>query len=167
VRRAERRGATTLPDIRNSRSPAYAEFSERARVYAPHTTEDAIALGEENSKQTRVEPAFTWLRDNAEPDWPTRVVELVDGLKVELRPGPLVRLDFEKERPISPSPARLAWMIRNAERLTPRAGVRWREYKRRVTDNPRTQETLVKLDDEDAHGIDRLLRVADQKAQRP
>jgi hypothetical protein len=132
VRRAERRGATTLPDIRNSRSPAYAEFSERARVYAPH-----------------------------------RVVELVDGLKVELRPGPLVRLDFEKERPISPSPARLAWMIRNAERLTPRAGVRWREYKRRVTDNPRTQETLVKLDDEDAHGIDRLLRVADQKAQRP
>jgi hypothetical protein len=114
---------------------------------------------DENSKRTRVEPVFGWLRDNARPDWPERLVRLADGLQVVIQPGPFVRIELEKERRVSPSPARLAWMIRNAHRLTPREGRQWREYQRRVISNPRKQEALDKLDQGESRGLDPRLRL--------
>jgi hypothetical protein len=48
-------------------------------------------------------------------------------------------------------------MVRNAERLAPRESARWREYRRRVIENPRKAEALEKLDRGVTRGIDRLL----------
>src|SRR5215216_5967708 len=90
---------------------------------------------DENSKRTRVEPVFGWLRDNGGDEWPAKFLGLVDGCSVTTDPGPLVRLDFEREVRVAPSAERLAWLIRNADRLTPRDGRRWREYRRRLIEN--------------------------------
>jgi hypothetical protein len=112
---------------------------------------------DENSKRTRVVPVFTWLRDNGGADWPTRFLELVDGLAAPIKPGAVVSLEFERERRIPPSTDRLAWMIRNADRLAPRDGAKWREYRRRVMENPRRSEGLEKVDRRETQGLDRLL----------
>jgi hypothetical protein len=48
-------------------------------------------------------------------------------------------------------------MIRNADRLAPREGRKWREYRRRVIENPRRAEALDRLDRDETNGIDRLL----------
>ena len=112
---------------------------------------------DENSKRTRVEPVFRWLEANGGSRWPQRFVDLADGLGVSVQPGRLHRLDFEHERHFSPSPRRLAWMIRNADRLASRDGREWREYRRRVADNPGKAAALEKLDRGEIKGIDRLL----------
>lgn len=114
---------------------------------------------DENSRRTRVKPTFTWLKEHAGPDWPARFIQLVDGLGVRLDPGRVLLggIHFEPERRVPPSPRRLAWLIRNAERLTPRDGRRWREYGPRVINNPSRADALAKLDTGDSHGIDRRL----------
>jgi hypothetical protein len=117
-----------------------------------------VAALHENSKRTRVEPIFRWLRDNGGDNWPARFLDLADGIQVE-GPGRLVSVAFEKERRIPPSPDRLAWMIENAERLAPLHGRRWREYRRRVMENPRRDEALAKLRSGVTQGIDRRLKL--------
>jgi hypothetical protein len=74
----------------------------------------------ENSRRTRVKPTFTWLKEEAGTDWPTRVVQLAEGLAVRIDRRRLISdgLHFEPERLVSPSTTRLAWLIRNVERLT-------------------------------------------------
>lgn len=81
---------------------------------------------DENSKRTRVEPVFKWLRDHAGRHWPARFVELAHGLADPPGVGKLVHLEFLTERRVPPSPQRLAWMVENVERLAPRDGRRWR-----------------------------------------
>jgi hypothetical protein len=112
---------------------------------------------EENSRRTRVMPTFTWLKAEAGTDWPTRFVEMADGLAARIEPGRLIPdgIHFEPERRIPPLPRRLAWLIRNVERLTPRDGRNWRQYDRRVTKNSGRTAALAKLDADDSHGIDR------------
>jgi hypothetical protein len=114
---------------------------------------------DENSRRTRVKPTFTWLKEQAGGDWPARFLQLVDGLGVRINPGRVVPdgLYFEPERRVAPSPRRLAWLIRNVERLTPRDGRNWRQYDRRFIKNPGRAEALAKLDAGDSHGIDRQL----------
>jgi len=114
---------------------------------------------DENSRRTRVKPTFSWLKDHAQHDWPARLLKLVDGLGVRAEPGGIIPdgLHFEPERRVSPSPRRLAWLVRNAERLSPRDGRNWRQYQRRVIKHPGRADALVKLDADDSHGIDRRL----------
>src|SRR5262245_44882028 len=94
---------------------------------------------DENSRRTRVRPIFTWLKEQAGEDWPARFIRLVDDLEVRIDPGRLVAggLYFEPEHRVAPSPRRLAWLIRNAERLTPRDGRNWSQYGPRILKNPR------------------------------
>jgi hypothetical protein len=68
-----------------------------------------------NSKRSRVEPIFGWLRDHGGRTWPQVFLGLVDGLDISPDAGELESLSFEKEVQVSASPERLAWMIENAE----------------------------------------------------
>lgn len=52
---------------------------------------------------------------------------------------------------------RLAWMIRNAHRLTPQDGRRWREYATRVINNPAKQKALALLDGGTSEGVPKPL----------
>jgi hypothetical protein len=114
---------------------------------------------DENSRRTRVKPTFAWLKENGGEDWPARVLQLVDGLGVRIDPGSVLPngIHFEPERRVPASPRRLAWLIRNAERLTPRAGRRWREYDRRVMKNAGRKAALAKLEAGNSRGISRRL----------
>jgi hypothetical protein len=118
-----------------------------------------VADLDENSRRTRVGPTFTWLERHEGVDWPARFLQLVNGLGVAINPGRLIAkgLHFEPERRVSPSTRRLAWLIRNAERLTPRDGRAWRQYDRRVVRNPDRGKALAQLDAGNSHGIDRKL----------
>jgi hypothetical protein len=144
-----------------SRSPARRgavarriHLGRRDAVVVPSAVSSVI---DQNSKRTRVEPFFSWLRDNGGLEWPARFLKRVDGIAVALTPGQIVSLDFESERRVAPSARRLAWMIRNTERLAPRDGRRWREYQHRIIDNPRQAEALDLLDRGVTRGIDRHL----------
>jgi len=65
--------------------------------------------------------------------------------------------NLKKSIAFHPRRGRLAWMIRNAKRLAPRDGAKWREYRRRIIENPRREDALQRLDDGMSNGIDRLL----------
>src|SRR5438105_2898726 len=39
---------------------------------------DSLAQ-DQNSKRTRIEPVFGWLKENGGPDWPTVLLEIADG----------------------------------------------------------------------------------------
>jgi hypothetical protein len=119
-------------------------------------TSDSTSL-DENSKRTRIEPFFSWLRDNGATHWPQTFLARVEGLAVAIEIGQLVRIAFDVEQRRPASPARLAWMIINAERLAPRDGRRWREYRSRVTENPRRDQALTMLREGRREGIDRRL----------
>ena len=112
-----------------------------------------------NSKRTRVEPVFSWLREHGGGGWPERFLQLTEGLSEMRSPGRLCRIDFEAEHRVAPSARRLAWMIRNVELLAPRDGKKWREYRRRIIDNPRKAEALEKLDRGITRGLDPLLKL--------
>lgn len=114
---------------------------------------------DENSKRTRVEPVFTWLRDHGGAEWPERFVELAAGIADPPAIGKLVKVEFESERRVPPSPERLAWMIENVDRLAPRDGRQWRQYRTRVTDNPAKEAALAKLKQGQTEGIDRRLQL--------
>lgn len=112
-----------------------------------------------NSKRTRVEPVFGWLTEHGGHEWPARLLTLADGLQVARDPGGLVApAEYTRERQVPPSPRRLAWMIRNAERLAPRDGSRIDQYRRRVIENPGRATALESLDrGEPGRSIDRKL----------
>ena len=102
-----------------------------------------MIVSAENSKVTRVEPVFGWLRDNGGDQWPAQVLSLVDGLEIPLDPGVHVRTECVEEVKVPSSARRLAWMIRNADRLTPRDGRHYDDYRKRVIENARRQEGLA------------------------
>ena len=108
---------------------------------------------DQNSRRTRIQPVFGWLSEDGGEHWPERMLSLVDGLDVSPAPGRLVQLDCVDERRVPPSARRLAWMIRNAQRLTPRDGRRWRDYGERVIENPKKAEALENLDRGETRGL--------------
>jgi len=115
---------------------------------------------DENSKRTRVEPVFRWLRDHGGADWPAHLLGLVKDFRTRPpEPGRALDVTYETERKAGPSARRLAWMIENVDRLAPSDGRRWREYQRRVTDNPRREEGLEKLRAGVTRGVDPLLKL--------
>ena len=97
-----------------------------------------------NSKRTRVEPVFRWLRDHGPADWPRTLVETAHGLAVAIDPGPVVAVAFES--PFRAHPERLAWMVRNAERLLPRDVEAWRALQTRVVEHPERAAALDQLE---------------------
>jgi hypothetical protein len=106
-----------------------------------------------NSKQSRVEPVFCWLRDHGGPDWPGALLQLTEGLVSVPHPGGCEEVLCTREWSVGASPQRLAWMIRNAERLIPRDGREWRTLRERVTGHPQQDAALQRLDLGAANGI--------------
>jgi hypothetical protein len=105
-----------------------------------------IAREDQNSARTRVTPTFTWLRDHGDEDWAMTLLRLADGITVPSNVGRILSLEVGEERKVPPSPARLAWMIRNVHRLAPADGRQWQEYGSRVIENPARDEALRRLD---------------------
>jgi hypothetical protein len=118
-----------------------------------------VSDADQHSGRTRVTPVFTWLREHGGPDWVTELLRLADGIIVTGSVGDVLSLCVGEEREIPASPQRLAWMIRNAHRLAPTDGRLWREYRRRVIDNPDKDEALRKLDAGDASGLPKELKL--------
>lgn len=112
---------------------------------------------DQHSGRTCVTPTFTWLRDHGGPDWVTEFLHIANGITAPTSAGSLVALHVGEEREVPASPARQAWMIRNAHRLAPIDGRRWREYQIRVIDNPKKDAALAKLDAGVTKGISRKL----------
>ncbi len=119
----------------------------------------ASAGVDQHSGRTRVTPVFTWLQAHGGSDWVTELLRLADGIHVADSVGNVTSLCVGKEREIEPSPARLGWMIRNVHRLAPTDGRLWREYRRRVIDNPDRDEALRTLDAGNAKGLSKNLKL--------
>jgi hypothetical protein len=115
------------------------------------------AQSDENSKRTRVKPIFHWLKQNGGDMWPTRLLQLTEGLRISSSPGRVVSVNFEKEITVPASPQRLAWMIENVSRLVPRDARRWRELRHHVLDNSERDDALRRLKQGEVKGIPRLL----------
>lgn len=123
-------------------------------------TTSGIGFAEdEHSGRTRVTPVFTWLSEHGGSRWVTELLRLADGIHSSDTVGEVIKLSVGKEREIPPSPERLAWMIRNAHRLAPHDGRLWREYRRRVIDNPEKDDALRRLDAGDSKGVPAELRL--------
>ena len=112
---------------------------------------------DEHSGRTRVTPVFTWLREHGGSGWVMELLRLADGIQVPNSVGEVISLSVDPEREVLPSPQRLAWMIRNAHRLAPQDGRLWKEYQRRVIDNPGRDEALRRLDAGDPKGLSKEL----------
>jgi hypothetical protein len=123
------------------------------------TTSMTASTVDEHSGRTRVTPVFTWLHEHGGSGWATELLRLADGIQIASSVGEAISLCVDTEREVEPSPARLAWMIRNAERLAPADGRLWREYRRRVIDNPGRDDALRTLDAGDAKGVSKTLRL--------
>jgi hypothetical protein len=113
---------------------------------------------DKNSKRTRIEPIFSWLEQNGGLDWPTDLLKLADGIAVESNVGKSLAVRCREEKGVAPSPARLAWMIRNAHRLSPIDGRKYQIYDR-VFSHAQRDSALLQLDAGDATGISRELRL--------
>ena len=118
-----------------------------------------VAVVDQHSGRTRVSPVFTWLHEHGGSDWVMELLRLADGIQVGSDVGETITVCVGTEREVEPSPARLAWMIRNAERLAPVDGRLWREYRRRVIDNPSREDALRTLDAGDTKGVSKALRL--------
>ncbi|HNY41155.1 MAG TPA: hypothetical protein PKJ41_12200 [Bryobacteraceae bacterium] len=108
---------------------------------------------DQHSGRSRVTPTFRWLRDHGGAQWVAELLNLADGISAPAKTGRLVSLEVGEEREVPASAARLAWMIRNAHKLAPLDGRKWRRYLDSVILNPRRDETLQKLDAGITHGI--------------
>lgn len=117
-----------------------------------------VARRDLNSKRSRIDPVFGWLKSNGEADWAARLLSLADGLRIDASSaGKVLSVRFEPELEVSPSPKRLAWLIRNAERLAPQDGKRWRDYWTRIIENPKRASALGRLDRGVSKGIPKEL----------
>ena len=99
-----------------------------------------------NSKVSRVQPVFGWLKNRKTRDWPQRLVELAEGLNHKPQCGAVIRVAFDPEEKVPPTAERLAWMIRNVERIVPQDGKLWREPLRRMANQEKTASALALLD---------------------
>jgi hypothetical protein len=123
------------------------------------TTSGTGSPDDEHSGRTRVTPVFTWLRDHGGSSWVTELLNLAAGIRIANSVGEVVSLSVDEEREVPPSPERLAWMIRNAHRLAPHDGRLWKEYQRRVIDNPEKDGALRRLDAGDRKGLPKDLKL--------
>jgi len=114
---------------------------------------------DQHSGRTRVSPVFKWLSEHGGTGWMTELLRLADGIELSDGVGEVISLWVWKERTVAPSAGRLAWMIRNAHKLAPVDGRQWREYRRRVIDNPKKEEALRKLDAGDLKRIPAKLKL--------
>lgn len=87
-------------------------------------------MADENSKRSRVDPVFGWLKAHRKPDWPLRLLRLADGLQVELDPGRATSVTFETA--VLASQERLDWLVENVSRLG-HGGELLKEVRRRST----------------------------------
>ncbi len=110
-----------------------------------------------NSKITRVQPVFGWLKANGGQGWPATLVQLANGVAPLSTCGPVISVDLDHEFELSATPARLAWMIRNVDRLAPQDGRQWRILRKRVADRKAVQNALALLDAGVVHGVPRSL----------
>jgi hypothetical protein len=110
-----------------------------------------------NSKITRVQPVFSWLRENGGTNWPDRFIGLAAGLTVTIKPGELRSMDLDQERQVAASPQRLAWMIRNADSLAPSDGRKWEQLRERASDPQEIQAALERLEQEKSRGLGKLI----------
>jgi hypothetical protein len=84
---------------------------------------------DENSRRTRVEPVFGWFHQHSPPGWPERLLQLAEGLGIEIHPGEVKRVFFEVGVPASQS--RLDWLLENTDGLG-HTGTRLDELTRRL-----------------------------------
>lgn len=110
-----------------------------------------------NSKVSRVQPVFGWLRQLGGADWPYRLVSESSGLAVRPLCGRVEQVHLDPEYAAPPTTARLAWMIRNISRLVPQDGKVWRQPYDRVSDADQTAKALKLLDAGEHKGIPREL----------
>ena len=103
--------------------------------------------GSTNSRESRVIPTFSWLEAYGGVDWPQRLVDLAEGLEARPHCGQLVGLEFINERQVPPSNERLTWMLRNADRLTPTDGRRWRELASRIGNRAAVEAAISALEE--------------------
>jgi hypothetical protein len=83
------------------------------------------------------------LRENGGAPWPARLGEIAHGAAPLERCGPILQIDLEEERKVSATPTRLAWMLKNADKLAPSDGRLWNELRRRVGDRNRVERALA------------------------
>jgi hypothetical protein len=112
-----------------------------------------MVISSTNSRISRVQPVFSWLKANGGDEWPARLVQLAIGGAQVPACGSVSRVDLDPEAEVSPTPARLAWMIRNVNRLAPRDGRQWKSLRQRVTDSKAVQKALELLDAGSVRGV--------------
>jgi hypothetical protein len=110
-----------------------------------------------NSRETRVQPVFKWLAENEGEAWPARLLQLASGIIKVPTCGPVCRVHLEPEMEVSPTPARLSWMIRNVDSLTPQDGRRWKTLHQRLEDRDAVRSALALLDAGKIQGLQRAL----------
>jgi hypothetical protein len=99
-----------------------------------------------NSKRTRIEPIFRWLTEHGDPDWADKLLRAAEGFVDLQTPGKVRECHCDKEITVSPSPQRLAWMIRNADRLAPVDGRLWQNCTKRIRECADVDKVLTTLD---------------------
>jgi hypothetical protein len=110
------------------------------------TREQVVTERDTNSKNSRVQPVFRWLQEHVGTSWPDRLVAIAHGVKE--RPdhcGAIVKIHLDPEYKVHPTFTRLAWMLENTEKLAPRDGRRWREFRDRVADRIEIDKALSTL----------------------
>jgi hypothetical protein len=98
-----------------------------------------------NSKISRVQPIFKWLRAHG-GSWPARLVKMADGVAALDFCGLVVAMWLDPERKVCATPARLRWMIENVDALAPQDGRKWEEPGKRLADGAK-QKALALLRD--------------------
>lgn len=79
---------------------------------------------------------------------------MAQGIAAPPTCGPVSKCSLEIEVKVPASADRLAWMIRNVERLAPQDGKMLQDLRKRVTDDPQaTEQALASLDSGNRRGI--------------
>ena len=69
---------------------------------------------------------------------------MADGV-ADIECGPILKIHLEQEREVPATAPRLAWMLKNADRLVPSDGKLWRQLRQRVADRVRVEKALASL----------------------
>src|SRR6516165_2380655 len=102
-------------------------------------------VGLTNSRATRVLPIFGWLKTNGGDSWPRRLLTMADGVADISECGSILSIDLELEREVPATASRLAWMLKNVDRLVHSDGRLWGALRQRVADRVRVEEALASL----------------------
>lgn len=111
-----------------------------------------------NSRDTRVQPVFQWLIENAGDAWPQKLLNLANGMVDIEQCGVVCEVCLNPERQVEASPTRLAWMLRNVSHLVPVDGRQWRMPRERTRDVDQVNAALARLDAGDGTNLPPPLR---------